>query len=126
MLGHHHLTTPCPPSVSEHFIPGLFGKRLSPAARIMAEELTGFKRNHNRMSQDGKICNGSLIPAVDSITYASAIRTYIHHEEGYSGRIHDTYAYLRTLPVQQTGHLVNKGTKDQLSQMVTLGIAVKM
>ena len=41
----------------------------------MAEELTGLKRNHNRMSQDGKICNGSLIPAVDSMAYASAIWT---------------------------------------------------
>jgi len=49
-----------------------------------------------------------------------------HHEEGYIVRIHDTCAYLRTLPVQQTGHLENKGPTDRLSQMVALGIAVKM
>ena len=44
MLGYNHLTTPRPPSVSEHLIPWLFNESLFPTIRIVTKELARLKR----------------------------------------------------------------------------------
>jgi hypothetical protein len=75
MLGYGHFTTPCPPSVSEHFVPRLFSEGLFTASRIVTEELTRFKRDNYRMAQNGKICDCPEIPTVNTMAYAFAIRT---------------------------------------------------
>lgn len=55
--------------------PWLFGKGLSTSTRIVTEELARFKRDDERMAQNGKICDSPVMPTVNSMVYASAIRT---------------------------------------------------
>ncbi len=57
MPGYSHLTTPRPPSVSEHLIPWLFSESLFPTIRIVTKELARLKRDDNRMTKNRKICN---------------------------------------------------------------------
>ena len=66
MLGYNHLTTPRPPSVSEHLIPWLFGESLFPTIRIVTKELARLKRDDNRMAKNRKICNSPVITAMNA------------------------------------------------------------
>ena len=42
---------------------------------IVAEELSCPKRDNDRMTQNGKICNSPMITTVNSMAYTAAIRT---------------------------------------------------
>ena len=75
MLGYSHLTTPRPPSVSEHLIPWLFSESLFPTIRIVTKELARLKRDDNRMAKNRKICNSPVITAMNATTHMAAIWT---------------------------------------------------
>ena len=75
MLGYSHITTPRPPSVSEHLFPWLFSESLSPTIRIVTKELARLKRDDNRMTKNRKICNIPVITAMNAATHMTAIWT---------------------------------------------------
>lgn len=124
MLGYNHLTTPRPPSVSEHLIPLVVQRKSFSDNPDCDKELARLKRDDNRMAKNRKICNSPVITAMNATTHMAAIWT---DPMKITSCVYMIGAHIFELHLfNRQVHLENKGPISRPSQRLMLGIAVKM